>query len=166
MPRTRLDDFREFVAARHGVTTDDYWDLHRWSVDHMADFWGAVWEFFDVRASVPPTEVLVDAPMPGQRWFEEARLSYVDQVMRHRDLSGAAIVTVHEDGSRDEVRWADLEPLVASVAHSLRELGVGEGDRVAGYLTNGVEAIVAFLATASLGAVWAGCAPEDRKSVV
>ncbi|PKH38977.1 acetoacetyl-CoA synthetase [Nocardioides alpinus] len=158
--RTSLDLFVEAAASRYGVVAGDYWQLHRWSITEPGQFWELVWDFYGVRASTPYDRVLSDDPMPHQRWFEGAHLNYADQVLRHCDRPGAAVVSIHEDGTRTELRWSELGQQVAAFAHTLRAHGVRRGDRVVGYLTNSIEAIVAFLGCASVGAVWAGCAPD------
>jgi len=156
----RIDEFARLAATRYGASVDDYQALHRWSVTRPDEFWGLVWELYGVRASTPYERVLGGGPMPEQRWFEGARLNYVDQVLRHRDLDGDAVVSIAEDGTRTTLTWPELGRQVRAFAHTLRDLGVVPGDRVVGYLTNGPEAIVAFLGSATVGAVWAGCAPD------
>jgi acetoacetyl-CoA synthetase len=156
--------FAATAAARHGAPTDDYRSLWQWSVDHPARFWRAVWEYFDIHAARGPGEgeaaVLADATMPGARWFPGVELNYVDQVLRHRDSPGAAIVGVDEDGSRQRIDWAQLPGRVGAVAAQLRRLGVAPGDRVAAYLPDVADAAVAFLATAAVGAVWSSCGQD------
>lgn len=158
--RSTIDRFTAAAAGRFGVVADDYWQLYRWSVAEPERFWELVWEFFGVRASTPYDRVLSGDPMPRQRWFEGARLNYVDQVLRHRSCSGVAVVAIREDGSRREFSWDELARHVTGFAATLRAHGVQPGDRVVGYLTNSIEAIVAFLGCAAVGGVWAGCAPD------
>ncbi|MCE9516099.1 MAG: acetoacetate--CoA ligase [Mycobacterium sp.] len=133
-------------------------------MDHPARFWRAVWEFFDIHAARGPGEgeaaVLADAAMPGARWFPGVELNYVDQVLRHRDLPGAAIIGVDEDGSRQRIDWAALPGRIGAVAAELRRLGVRPGDRVAAYLPDIADAAVTFLATAAVGAVWSSCGQD------
>lgn len=131
--------FAEAAASRFGVSAEDYWQLHHWSVTEPEQFWELVWEFFGVRASTPYDRVLSDHPMPHHRWFEGARLNYVDQVLRHRDLPGAAVVSIAEDGTRVELDWSELADQVAGFTRTLRARGVRRGDRVVGYLTNSIE---------------------------
>ncbi len=157
---TRLEDFRQFVARRHRVSVSSYDELHSWSVEHPDHFWESVWEFGGVRCSRPPDTVLDSHAMPGARWFEGARLNYVDTVLAHRDKPGPAVISVSEDGSRAEVSWEQLADQVVAVAVWLRTQGVASGDRVVGYVTNSAETIIAFLATAAVGATWACCAPD------
>ena len=142
----------------------EYATLWRWSVDDPARFWRAVWEFFDIRAATGPTAgnpgVLADDVMPGARWFPGVTLNYVDQVLRHAGRTGPAIIGIDEDGGRTQIDWPQLPGRVGAVAAELRRLGVGPGDRVAAYLPDIAEAMVAFLATASVGGVWSGCGQD------
>jgi acetoacetyl-CoA synthetase len=144
----------------------DYPALWRWSVQNLAPFWRAAWEFFDVTArdgtSVGEGDaaVLADASMPGARWFPGVRLNYVDQVLRHCETPGPAIIGVDESGTRTEISWRELPGRVGAVAERLREFGVGVGDTVGAYLPDVAEAMIAFLATAAVGAVWSGCGQD------
>ena len=163
---TQMDRFGRLVAERFGSGTGDYDDLWSWSVEHPARFWRAVWEFFDLDALAaeplgPGDEaVLADDRMPGAVWFPGMRLNYVDQILRHAALPGAAIVGIDEAGDRSEIAWAELPAQVAGLAAALRARGVGSGDVVAAYLPDIPEAVIAFLATASLGAIWSGCGQD------
>jgi acetoacetyl-CoA synthetase len=160
---TRLGRFLEFCEARSGLEFDGYDALWRWSVEEgLEECWAAVWDFFDVQASQPYRQVLDGRVMPGARWFEGARLNYAEHVLR----SGAgrpdevAIVAVSQSRDRVALTWAELTDQVARARVGLQRLGVREGDRVAAYLPNIPETIVAFLAACSLGATWTSCAPE------
>ena len=123
-----------------------------------------MWEFFEVHATAPPgdadTDILADAAMPGAQWFPGVRLNYVDQVLRHSDRDGPALIGVDESGERAEVSWCELPGQVGSLAAALRRLGVRRGDTVASYLPDIPAAAVAFLATAALGAVWSACGQD------
>ncbi|MGI9125298.1 MAG: AMP-binding protein, partial [Mycobacterium sp.] len=147
-----------------GAPDGDYTELWRWSVQHPARFWRAVLEFFDNRATSAPGPgddgVLAEAAMPGARWFPGVELNYVDQVLRHAGGGGTAIVGIDEDGSRTENSWSELPGRVGALAAELRRLGVGPGDGVVAYLPDGPEAVVAFLATAAVGAVWSSCGQD------
>jgi acetoacetyl-CoA synthetase len=156
----RLARFASRAAERFGVVLDDYWQLHQWSITEPEQFWGEVWEQFAVVASAPYESVLDRRTMPGARWFAGARLNYVDQVMRFSDQPGPAVVSIAEDGARHELSWPQLRSAVASFASALLSMGVEQGDRVVGYLPNAQESVIAFLATAALGATWAGCGPD------
>lgn len=153
--------FAAHVARRYGVDVSAFGRLHAWSIAEPEQFWGEVWEYFGVVSSKSYDTVLDDRRMPGARWFTGARLNYADQVLRHvGSLNSPAIVVVSEDGHRREVSWPELRDRVGAFAATLRSAGVGPGDRVAGYLTNADEAIIAFLGSAAIGAVWACCAPD------
>ena len=143
------------------VDPTDYAALHRWSVTDLEGFWGAVWEYFDVDASTPYERVLEEERMPGARWFPGATLNYAHHALRNLAAGRAGgrrpgrdrVPAMRSTGER-------LRAQVASVAATLRELGVRAGDRVVGYLPNTPHAIVAFLAAASLGAVWSVCGQD------
>jgi acetoacetyl-CoA synthetase len=154
----RVTDFARFVQQRTGVEVSDYHALWRWSVDDLAGFWGALWEYFDLGDT--PAEVLSDDAMPGARWFPGARLNYSGQVLRHARTDRPAILYVAEGGDVTEVSWDEMLTRAAGFARTLQSLGVGPGDRVAGYLPNVPEAVIAFLATASIGAIWSACGQD------
>jgi acetoacetyl-CoA synthetase len=136
-----------------------YAELHRWSIEHSADFWNAVWDFSAVRGE-KGGEVVVDATrMPGAKWFPQARLNYAENVLRNRS-SADAIVFWGEDRIKRRLSHKNLHALVSRIARALSDAGVQKGDRVAGYLPNIPEATAALLATASLGAVWSSCSPD------
>jgi len=156
----RVTAFARFVEGRHAVSLPDYDHLWEWSVTATGDFWRAVWDWFDVRSSTDTGPALADSAMPGAVWFPEARLNYARHVFRNARDDRPAIVHVGEDGDRTEVSWTELQARAAALADTLRGRGVGPGDRVVGYLPNIPEAIVAFLATATVGAVWASCGQD------
>jgi acetoacetyl-CoA synthetase len=155
-----------WLEQERGLRFDGYDDLWRWSVDDLDGFWSSIWSFFDVRASHPYDVVLADPTMPGARWFPGARLNYAERALA---TTGDGIAVVARSQSRPvrELSWDDLRDQVARCAAGLGRLGVVRGDRVVGYVPNAPEALVAFLATASLGAVWASCPPEfGTRSVI
>jgi acetoacetyl-CoA synthetase len=160
----QITQFAEFAAQRTGRDLGEYATLQRWSAEHLAEFWGCVWDFFDLVAAARGKDVLAAEAMPGAVWFPDARLNYVDQVFRSRPPGGIAVIEADETGSYREVTWAQLRDQVASVAAALREYGVSAGDRVVGYVPNSVEAVVAFLASASIGAVWSACGMDYAPS--
>jgi acetoacetyl-CoA synthetase len=151
--------FEGWLERERGLLFDGYEDLWRWSVDEPEAFWSAILGFFDLPMTTPPIRML-DGDMPHARWFEGARLNFVDQALRHTGLATPALVYESEAGGTGEVSWETLRQQVGAVASALRGLGVQPGDRVVGYLPNIPQAVVAFLATASLGAVWSLCAPD------
>ncbi|WP_063065381.1 acetoacetate--CoA ligase [Nocardia violaceofusca] len=154
----RVTDFARFVGARTGREFDDYHSLWEWSITDLAGFWGALWEYFEL-ADAPDT-VLASSDMPGAQWFPGQLLNYVDQIARHARTDRPAIVYAGEQGGLTEISWAELLGRAASFAATLRELGVGPGDRVVGYLPNIPEAVIAFLGTAGIGAVWSACGQD------
>jgi acetoacetyl-CoA synthetase len=155
----RLTAFWKHVERTRGVQADDYDALWRWSTTDLDGFWGAVLEFFDVAADGSPVPVLADDRMPGARWFPDLRVSFAEQALRWTGGQDA-LVAVHESGSTRRLTRDELRAQVGAAAAGLQRLGVRPGDRVCAVLPNGVEAAVAFLATASLGAVWSSCSPD------
>jgi len=157
---TVIADYQRWLAQHRGLRFDGYDELWRWSVEHVGDFWQSIWDYFDLHSEAPIAAVLADARMPGARWFEGARLNYAQQVFRHARADRPAIRYAGEAVPLADLSWADLQRQVASVAAALRGMGVQPGDRVAAYLPNVPQTVVAFLAAASVGAVWSVCAPE------
>src|ERR671930_2421271 len=164
--RATLTRYMDWLRAERGVDVNDYHALWRWSVDELEDFWATIWDFFDVQASAPYERVLGRREMPGAQWFPGARLSYAEHFFRGRDDAAVAIRHAGELSELAEWTWGELREQTARIATGLRELGVGPGDRVAAYLPNIPETIAAFLATASIGAIWSSAAPEFGASSV
>ena len=151
--------YLEWLKEKKGLTFESYQDLWQWSVTDLEDFWVSIWDYFEVQAHQPYREVLSGHGMPGARWFTGAHLNYAEHALRRRDRH-PAVLSAGEDQQLSTLTYGELYRQTASVAAGLRELGVRKGDRVAAVLPNIPEALVAFLATASLGAVWSSCAPE------
>jgi acetoacetyl-CoA synthetase len=149
---------RYMRSLDRGFTTYD--ELWQWSVNDLEGFWGSLWGWFEIRASKPYKRVLGSAAMPGAEWFPGAELNYAEHVFRGARPGEPAIVHGGEDRPVAEVTWDELRERVARCAAGLRRLGVQRGDRVAAYLPNVPEAVIALLATASIGAIWSSCAPE------
>ena len=161
-----MGDYLRWLADRgHGF--EGYHDLWQWSVDDLAGFWGSLWEWCDIRSATPYEAVLGDEHhtgfMPGahpaHRWFPGATLNYADHALRG-SAAGQALIAHSQTRPPVELTAAELAEQVARCRRGLAALGVGRGDRVAAYLPNVPEAVVALLATASLGAIWSSCAPE------
>lgn len=148
-----------FLRESRGLDLPDPDALWRWSVDDLPAFWRSVLDWFEVAYDGSADVVLADDRMPGARWFPDLRLSYAEHALS-RTGPGEAFVAVREDGSRSSLTHDELRAAVGAAAAGLRRLGVGSGDRVVAVLPNGMEAAVAFLATACLGAVWASCSPD------
>jgi acetoacetyl-CoA synthetase len=149
----------EWLRQRRGLGFETYGELWQWSVSDLDGFWSSIWEFFEVRGGVGFDRVLAERRMPGARWFPGAELNYAEHALRRRDDHLAAVFRSESGKSRD-LSYAELAAQVASVATGLQALGVRRGDRVAAYMPNIPETLVAFLATASLGAVWSSCSPD------
>jgi acetoacetyl-CoA synthetase len=158
--RSRLSEFMRWLTRERGLAFAGYQELWQWSVDDLDGFWSAVWEFFDVQADGDPVPVLGAREMPGARWFPNTSLNYAEHVFAGKRDEEVAILHASELRELKRMRWGELREQVAAVAAGLRELGVGRGDRVVAYMPNIPEAIVAFLATASIGAVWSSCSPD------
>ena len=153
---TNLARYRRWL----GRSFAGYEELRAWSVTHLEAFWESVWRYFDVRAHAPYETVLADRSMPGARWFAGAQLNYAEHALRHAGSDRPALVAVGEEGAPQEISWSELRGLVGGVAAALRERGIVRGDVVAGYLPNCPEAVIAYLACASIGAIWSSCAPD------
>jgi acetoacetyl-CoA synthetase len=158
--RSRLVEFMRWLKRERGLDFDGYAELWQWSVDDLEGFWSAIWEFFEVQADGDPSPVLASREMPGVRWFPDTALNYAEHVFAGKDDEEVAILHASELRELEEMSWGELRQQVAAIAAGLRRLGVERGDRVVAYLPNIPEAVVAFLATASIGAVWSSCSPD------
>jgi acetoacetyl-CoA synthetase len=157
---SRLTEFSRWLKRERGLSFASYAELWQWSVDDLDGFWSAIWEFFDVQADGDPSPVLGSREMPGAEWFPGTRLNYAEHVFGGKDDAEVAILHASELRELGELTWGELRRQVAATAAGLRRLGVERGDRVVAYVPNVPEAIVAFLATASIGAVWSSCSPD------
>ncbi|OYV00924.1 MAG: acetoacetate--CoA ligase [Burkholderiales bacterium PBB5] len=167
-PEPRITRYQRWLAHERGLRFASYDALWQWSIDDLPAFWQSVWDHFDLQSPTPHSAVLAQARMPGARWFVGAQVNYAQQVLRHVDAAHAAghpaIVFADEPRLQRaellEIPWPELRRQVASLALALRGLGVGRGDRVCAVLPNAPATVVAFLATASLGAIWSVCSPD------
>ena len=168
LPQIRV--YQNWLRDERGLTFDTYNDLWRWSVTELDAFWQSIWDYFDFQSPTPHTAVLANNVMPGAKWFPGAQTNYAHQVLRHvqpaHDAGFLAVISHNEKGLRREMTWPELRRQVAAMALHLRAQGVQPGDRVAAYLPNIPEAMVAFLATASVGGVWSICAPDMGTNAV
>ncbi len=158
--RSRLSEYMRWLAAERGLSFADYDELWRWSVEDLEGFWSSIWDFFGVRADGEYERALGKREMPGAEWFAGTSLNYAEHVFAGVDEAEAAILHASELRELDELNWGELRAQVAAAAAGLRALGVERGDRVVAYMPNIPEAIVAFLATASIGAIWSSCSPD------
>jgi acetoacetyl-CoA synthetase len=154
----QLSRYRSFLERERGLVVADYDELHAFSVREPGEFWQTIWDFFGVVAHSPAPLALTGS-MPDAHWFPGARLNYAEHALRRQDQHPALIFR-SESGDREVISYAQLRQLVARARAGFRRLGVGPGDRVAAILPNRPEAVVAFLACASLGAIWSSCSPE------
>ncbi|MHB8828560.1 MAG: acetoacetate--CoA ligase [Syntrophales bacterium] len=152
--------FMAFVKERYGKDFKDYSSLHEWSVNNIVDFWGAAWDFLGIKASRKYDKVIEDdKKMPGANWFPGARLNFAENLLRYRD-DRVALVFRGEDRQPVKMTYAELYAEVARLAKSLKDCGVGPGDRVAGFMPNMIETVAAMLAATSIGAVWSSSSPD------
>jgi acetoacetyl-CoA synthetase len=158
---SRLREFMRWLAAERGLDLDNYDALWHWSVEDLEGFWSAIWDFFGVRADGGYESALGDRSMPGAEWFAGTSLNYAEHVFAGKDDDAeTAILHASELRELDELSWGELRAAVAAVAGGLRALGVERGDRVVAYMPNIPETVVAFLASASIGAIWSSCSPD------
>ncbi len=152
--------FRNKINQRFNIELSDYSELHQWSVDHSVDFWREIWDYAGIQSEIRGSVVLENASaMPGARWFPEARLNFAQNLLR-QDVDAPALIFQGEEGGPRTISRAELYQQVRAVATKLKSVGVGVGDRVAGFMPNIPEALVAMLATSSIGAVWSSCSPD------
>ncbi len=168
LPQIRL--YQNWLRDERGLSFATYNDLWRWSVTELDAFWQSIWDYFDFQSPTPHTAVLANNVMPGAKWFPGAQTNYAHQVLRHvqpaHEAGFLAVVSYNEKGLRREMSWPELRRQVAAMALHLQAQGVQPGDRVAAYLPNIPESMVAFLATASVGGVWSICAPDMGTNAV
>ncbi len=165
---TEVGRYLAWLERERGLFFADYEQLQRWSVDDLSAFWSSIWDFFEIKAHAPYSAVLASDAMPGASWFPGARLNFAEHLIGADDDTGqVAVVSRSQTREPVDLTFAELREQVARARAGLARLGVGPGDRVVAYLPNIPETLVAFAATASLGAVWASCAPElGARSVV
>jgi len=158
--RARMTEYMRWLETERGLRFEGYEELWRWSVDDLEGFWSSIWDFFGVRADGGYDRVLGSREMPGAEWFAGAQVNYTEHVFAGKKDTETAILHASELRDLSELSWGELRAQVAAVAAGLRELGVERGDRVVAYMPNIPEAIVAFLAAASIGAIWSSCSPD------
>jgi len=156
VPQIRL--YQDWLRDQRGLAFGDYDALWRWSTTDLPGFWQSIWDYFQMQSPTPHTAVLEGGPMPHVHWFPGAQVNYAQQVLRHAAPAHAAgqpaIISEDERGRVRVLSWPELRRQIASLALALKEMGVQRGDRVAAYLPNVPETAVAFLACASIGAIW------------
>jgi acetoacetyl-CoA synthetase len=169
---SNLRVYMDWLAREKNLHFDDYAPLWRWSTEHIDDFWESLWHYFGIKSHQPYTQVLAQRTMPGARWFEGATLNYAEHIFRDiedREYQPAILFaseTQSPISNLQSLTWRELHDQTFRIATALRKMGVGTGDRVAAYLPNMPQAIIAMLACASIGAVWSSCSPDIGASSV
>lgn len=163
---TRLADYQRWLLAEKSLAFEEYADLLRWSVEQIDLFWQTIWDFFEVQGEGSCEPVLGSRDMPGASWFPNARLNYAEHVFRNVRADAPALIVRSENASIQEVSWAQLQRDTGALAAWMRSMNIGPGDRVASYMPNRPETVIAFLACASIGAIWSSCAPDMGATVV
>ncbi|MBL4744635.1 MAG: AMP-binding protein [Cycloclasticus sp.] len=152
--------FAQTINQRYGLSIDSYNELYDWSIDNIPAFWQNIWENNNVIHSVPYTSVVDDIhKMPGATWFADSRLNFAENLLRFRD-DRTAVHFWGEDQIKTQLSYAELYSHVEKLAHSLRAMGLTKGDRVAAFMPNVPETLIAMLATASIGAIWSSTSPD------
>jgi acetoacetyl-CoA synthetase len=158
--QSELTKFLRWLQSTRGLKFGGYHELWKWSCSDLEAFWQAVWDYFDIRHSAPYTRVLASREMPGAQWFPGARLNYAENVLRNERPNAEALLFRNELTPLQQVSWEELGSKVRILATQFRKLGVQPGDRVVAYLPNMPEAVIAMLATTSIGAIWSSCGPD------
>lgn len=158
--QTNLWRFIQCVNASHQLNITDYQKLHQWSIDHSDLFWDQIWQQSHVQASQKGSVIVENSKqMPGAKWYPQAKLNFAANLLKYRDDS-SALIFCGENGAREEISYALLYQRVAKLVGGLKQYDIKPGDRIAGFMPNVIDTIVAMLATASLGAVWSSCSPD------
>ncbi|CAN5668406.1 acetoacetate--CoA ligase [soil metagenome] len=159
---SNISRYMRWLEESKGLSFDGYEELWEWSVTELEEFWTTIWEYYEVESSEPYSESLGSRRMPGAEWFPGAKLNYAEHVLRNADARPDEAAIMHQSEIRPlgTVTWLELRQTVAALAAGLRSMGVGRGDRVVAYVPNTPEAIIALLATSSLGATWSSCSPD------
>ncbi len=165
--QANITHYKQWLESEKGLHFDDPEKLWEWSVSSLEDFWASLWEYFHIKASKPYSTVLTERKMPGAQWFPGAELNYAEHVFRNATSSRPAMLFQSESQPLIEISWDELYHNVCTVAQALRAMGVQRGDRVVSYMPNIPESAIAFLASASLGAIWSSCSPDfGTRSVI
>jgi len=156
---SNLTQYLSFLYKNYSKTFTSYSELDNWSIDEIEIFWKSIWEYSQVIHSKSYSSILEKRIMPGAIWFKDSELNFAENLLRYRD-EHTAIVSIREKYSNVKITYKQLYNLVARCAEGLKKLGVKKGDRVAGFVTNYPESVIAMLATTSLGAIWSSTSPD------
>ena len=165
---SEIGRYLDWLERERDIVLGDYSSLYRWSIDELEAFWQSIWDFYQIRSYSPHTAVLEQRRMPGAVWFPGATVNYAEHAVgAWRDPDGVAVIERTQTRTARQITRGELADLVGRARAGLQRLGIGRGDRVVAFLPNITETVVAFLATASLGAIWASCSPEfGTRSIV
>lgn len=155
-----MSQYIDWLNTTYNKNINGYEELWEWSVNSMEDFWESVWNYYEVKSYTPYENVLKGNNMPDVEWFPGATLNFAEHILKNVQKDKTVIYSQSENRELTEMTWEDLAKKTAAVSSYLRNLGVESGDRVVGYMPNISETVIAFLATASIGAIWSSCAPE------
>ncbi len=164
--QANVTHYMQWLAREKGLHLQTREDLWQWSVTQLEDFWASLWSYFQIQTSKPYTTVLSTHKMPRAMWFAGAELNYAEHIFRNATSQQPALLFRSERQPLVEVTWAELTQKVGAVSQSLRNMGIKRGDRVVSYMPNIPETVYAFLACASIGAIWSGCSPDFGTSSV
>ena len=156
---SKLIHYMTWLKSKKNLDFEGYQDLWQWSVDKHEEFWKSVWEYFNVGKTNGYANVLNGASIYESKWFDGAKVNYSEQVFAKRD-NDTAIIAINEECQKKTVSYEELYFQVANLASYMKSVGLVKGDRVGAYMANSLESVVAFLATASIGAIWSSCSPE------
>ncbi len=164
---SNMKAFMRWLSENRQLSFGDYGSMWEWSVSNLEDFWLAIWDYTKVIHSGKTDWVLKSRKMPSRGWFSGVELNYAENLFRGGSGGSTAVIAESETYGHREMTWAELRDRVAALSHYMKSKGIGRGDRVVGYLPNIPEAVISFLAAASIGAVWSGCSPDlGSKSVI
>ena len=157
---SNMTKYMQYVNEKFGKDFKDYHSLYQWSIDNIEDFWASIWDFVGIKFSKPYEKVIEDYKMPGAKWFTGAELNFAENLLKFGNEDKIAIIAKSEGTDYRRITYKELYKNVAKVAKALRELGVKKGDRVAGFMPNIPETVIAMLAATSIGAIWSSCSPD------
>ncbi|GHO95021.1 acetoacetyl-CoA synthetase [Reticulibacter mediterranei] len=164
--QANVTQYMQWLATEKGLHFHSRAELWAWSVTKIEDFWASIWEYFHIQASHPYTAVLAERKMPGATWFPGAELNFAEHIFRNATTERPALLFRSERHALVEVSWEELSQKVGAIASALRAAGIERGDRVVAYMPNIPETLIAFLACASIGAIWSSCSPDFGTSSV
>src|SRR5690625_4305185 len=159
--QANITHYMKWLKQHKNIVFDDYHTLWKWSTDEVEIFWESLWEYFDIQADQPYQTILTTEEMPGAKWFPEATINYTEHIFKNRDPEQLAIIHKSETRATSDMTWEELYQQTAALQQTLKRIGVEKGDRAVAYVANIYETVVAYLATASLGAVWSSASPDS-----